>query len=46
MAVPSTGFTLSHWSGDCAFEKTKNYLLLPMDQDKKCSAIFIKALAQ
>ncbi len=42
VAVPDIGFTLVNWGGDCSSEKTESYVILKMDQDKKCSVTFTK----
>ncbi len=42
VAVPDMGFSLDSWGEDCSFEKTESYVILKMDQDKKCSVTFTK----
>ncbi|WP_141698840.1 InlB B-repeat-containing protein [Candidatus Marithrix sp. Canyon 246] len=42
VAVPDMGFTLVNWGGDCSSEKTESYVILKMDDNKKCSATFTK----
>jgi hypothetical protein len=42
VAVPDMGFSLDSWGEDCSSEKTESYVILKMDQDKKCSVTFTK----
>jgi hypothetical protein len=42
VAVPDMGFTLDSWGEDCSSEKTESYVILKMDQNKKCSVTFTK----